>query len=73
MSDDDQPTTSDEPTDAADTSTEAAATPAPAPAPGKGKRWQRITSVVLLVIGFILVPLSAVALGATVAPAIQPS
>jgi hypothetical protein len=62
VSDDDQPTTSDEPTDAADTSTDAAAAPAPAPAPGKGKRWQRIASVVLLVIGFILVPLSAVAL-----------
>jgi hypothetical protein len=30
--------------------------------PDKGKRWQRITSVVLLVVGFILVPLSAVAI-----------
>ncbi len=29
--------------------------------PDKGKRWQRIVSVVLLVLGFILVPLSAVA------------
>ena len=28
----------------------------------KGKRWQRITSIVLLVFGFILVPLSAVAI-----------
>ena len=28
----------------------------------KGKRWQRIASVVLLVLGFILVPLSAVAI-----------
>jgi len=42
--------------------TAAATTPSPAPAPGKGKRWQRITSVVLLVVGFILVPLSAVAI-----------
>jgi hypothetical protein len=30
--------------------------------PGKGKRWQRVVSVVLLVLGFILVPLSAVAI-----------
>jgi hypothetical protein len=30
--------------------------------PDKGKRWQRIVSVVLLVLGFILVPLSAVAI-----------
>jgi hypothetical protein len=44
-----------------------AAAPAGAPAavkpkPDKGKRWQRIVSVVLLVVGFILVPLSAVAI-----------
>jgi hypothetical protein len=31
-------------------------------APGKGKRWQRVVSVILLVVGFILVPLSAVAI-----------
>ncbi len=30
--------------------------------PGKTKRWQQIVSVILLVIGFILVPLSAVAI-----------
>lgn len=30
--------------------------------PGRGKRWQRVTSVVLLVVGFVLVPLSAVAI-----------
>ncbi|HLM18667.1 MAG TPA: hypothetical protein VK549_12660, partial [Acidimicrobiia bacterium] len=28
----------------------------------KGKRWPRIVSVILLVVGFILVPLSAVAI-----------
>jgi hypothetical protein len=32
------------------------------PARAKGKRWQRITSIVLLVVGFILVPLSAIAI-----------
>jgi len=30
--------------------------------PGKGKKWQRIVSVVLLVLGFILMPLSAIAI-----------
>lgn len=34
----------------------------PAGAPRKTKRWQKVTSVVLLVVGFILVPLSAVAI-----------
>ncbi len=33
----------------------------PAASPGVTKRWQKITSVVLLVFGFILIPLSAVA------------
>jgi hypothetical protein len=33
-----------------------------AAAPGKPKRWQKIVSIVLLVLGFILVPLSAVAI-----------
>ncbi len=33
----------------------------PAASPGVTKRWQKITSVVLLVLGFILIPLSAVA------------
>ncbi len=49
--------------------TEATNTPAPtteADAPDAGpkttKRWQKIVSVVLLVIGFILVPLSGVAI-----------
>jgi hypothetical protein len=32
------------------------------PTPGKGKKWQRVVSVILLVLGFILVPLSAVAI-----------
>jgi hypothetical protein len=36
--------------------------PATPATPGKGKKWQRIVSVVLLVLGFILVPLSAVAI-----------
>jgi hypothetical protein len=48
----------------ADATPTAAAEPAPTTTtiPGTGKRWQRITSVVLLVIGFILVPLSAIAI-----------
>src|SRR5262249_52458018 len=33
-------------------------------APPRAKRWQKVTSVVLLVIGFILIPLSAVAIWA---------
>jgi hypothetical protein len=44
-------------------------TPAPtetvepaATTPGTGKRWQRVVSIVLLVLGFLLVPLSAVAI-----------
>ncbi len=46
-----------------DTEGEPTTPPGSAPAtPDKGKRWQRITSVVLLVLGFILVPLSAVAI-----------
>jgi hypothetical protein len=52
-----------------DDATEASAAPASpaevAPAAGeprKTKRWQKVTSVVLLVIGFILIPLSAVAI-----------
>ena len=54
-----------------DDATEASTAPAsPSPAdvalaataPRKTKRWQKITSVVLLVVGFILVPLSAVAI-----------
>ena len=69
-------TTPDTPDDATESvETETAAAPAAAPAgvpadvpadvkvkPDKGKRWQRIVSVVLLVLGFILVPLSAVAI-----------
>lgn len=47
--------------DASDASAAPVATP-DEPAKPKGKRWQRITSVVLLVIGFILVPLSAIAI-----------
>lgn len=42
--------------------TTAEAAPATPSGPGKGKKWQRIVSVVLLVLGFILVPLSAVAI-----------
>jgi hypothetical protein len=57
VNDDGEPTTSDEPTTASEAETTSAAS-----APGKGKRWQRIVSVVLLVLGFILVPLSAVAI-----------
>jgi hypothetical protein len=49
-------------TEAVEPATETAPA-AEAPArPDKGKRWQRITSVVLLVLGFLLVPLSAVAI-----------
>jgi len=60
-------TTPSEPAAEAETATAAATAPAPSPAKdakaaGKGKRWQRIVSVVLLVLGFILVPLSAVAI-----------
>jgi hypothetical protein len=56
-----------EPSESGTAPAEATAAPAvatgAAPArPTKGKRWQRITSVVLLVLGFILVPLSAVAI-----------
>ncbi|HEY3674192.1 MAG TPA: hypothetical protein VGN51_24905 [Acidimicrobiia bacterium] len=57
----------DDATEAVEAETAAAPVPAAAPAgvkvkPDKGKRWQRIVSVVLLVLGFILVPLSAVAI-----------
>jgi hypothetical protein len=44
------------------TSTEAAETSAEAREPGKPKRWQKIVSIILLVLGFLLVPLSAVAI-----------
>jgi hypothetical protein len=54
MIDETEPTTG-EPTATAVEST----TPA---TPGKGKKWQRIVSVVLLVLGFILMPLSAIAI-----------
>jgi hypothetical protein len=47
------------PTTAAPVATTPAATTVK---PDKGKRWQRIVSVVLLVLGFLLVPLSAVAI-----------
>jgi hypothetical protein len=44
---------------------ETAATPEAAPAgPRRAKRWQKIVSVVLLVVGFILVPISAIAIWA---------
>jgi hypothetical protein len=49
----------DEPTTPSEPDTETAVAPG---TPGKGKRWQRVVSVVLLVVGFILVPLSAVAI-----------
>ena len=55
MSDDDATEASTAPAG----STEVAPTPT---APRKTKQWQKVTSVVLLVIGFILVPLSAVAI-----------
>ncbi len=58
MSDTDHPDgepTTGEPTATAVEST----TPA---TPGKGKKWQRIVSVVLLVLGFVLMPLSAIAI-----------
>jgi hypothetical protein len=58
-----------EPTPTESTSTDASTdTPSDAPsdttppAPRKAKRWQKIVSVVLLVLGFLLVPLSAVAI-----------
>jgi hypothetical protein len=54
VSDETEPTTG-EPTATAVEST----TPA---TPGKGKKWQRVVSVVLLVLGFILMPLSAIAI-----------
>ena len=44
------------------TSTDTVAVVATNGASPKGKRWQRVVSVVLLVLGFILVPLSAVAI-----------
>jgi hypothetical protein len=53
MSDDDV-TQADDPTESSPT--------APFDGPRRAKRWQRIVSVVLLVLGFILVPLSAVAI-----------
>jgi hypothetical protein len=75
---DDEPTTpSDDATEASEPETAAAPTAAAPVAagsasgsgagdepsgPGKGKRWQRVVSVILLVLGFILVPLSAVAI-----------
>jgi hypothetical protein len=70
MSDDEPttPATPDTPDDVTESvEPETAAAPPAAPAgvkvkPDKGKRWQRIVSVVLLVLGFILVPLSAVAI-----------
>jgi hypothetical protein len=73
MSDDTEPTpdTPDDATESVEAETAVApTTAAPAAAapagvkvkPDKGKRWQRIVSVVLLVLGFILVPLSAVAI-----------
>jgi hypothetical protein len=50
-------------TEAGESVAEATPTPAEsAPPPGKGKRWARILSVVLLVLGFLLVPLSAIAI-----------
>jgi hypothetical protein len=53
MSDDDV-TQADDPTELSPA--------APSDGPRRAKRWQRIVSVVLLVLGFILVPLSAVAI-----------
>ena len=47
---------------AATTSAPVVTSPKAAKSADKGKRWQRIASVVLLVLGFILVPLSAVAI-----------
>jgi hypothetical protein len=43
-------------------STTVDAADAPSTSPTRGKRWQRVASVILLVVGFILVPLSAVAI-----------
>ena len=45
--------------DSIEPATAATATPTK---PGKGKKWQRVVAVVLLVLGFILVPLSAIAI-----------
>jgi hypothetical protein len=55
MSDDDV-TQADDPTESSPTA------PSDGPRRANAKRWQRIVSVVLLVLGFILVPLSAVAI-----------
>jgi hypothetical protein len=52
----------DEAATATAASTAVAAPATPAAKPSKGKRWQRVVSVVLLVVGFLLVPLSAVAI-----------
>jgi hypothetical protein len=51
---DTEPTPSTPSTDAADK--------AEPTTPGKAKRWQKIVSIILLVLGFLLVPLSAVAI-----------
>ena len=59
---DDTGTTPGEPTEASDTTATAPAAVDAKPSPGKGKRWQRVVSVILLVLGFLLVPLSAIAI-----------
>ena len=51
-----------EPTPTETTSTDSAQSDDAPSTPGKAKRWQKVVSVVLLVLGFILVPLSAVAI-----------
>jgi hypothetical protein len=56
-----EPVTGTATTETAPTAAAPAETAAVSPAP-KGKRWQRVTAVILLVVGFILVPLSAVAI-----------
>jgi len=48
--------------DATETDDAAVTTEAASGGPRRAKRWQRILSVVLLVVGFILVPLSAIAI-----------
>jgi hypothetical protein len=68
MSDDTEANTRDDATQPVEPPTAGAPTAAAPtngvekPASGKGKRWQRVTSVILLIVGFVLVPLSAVAI-----------
>jgi hypothetical protein len=52
----------DDPTESSKVEPATATSPAATTKPPKGKKWQRVISVVLLVLGFLLVPLSAIAI-----------